>query len=213
MKRLILLSLLAILASVTCGGLSADTWTAFSYGGGNPLTDGSPADMVFTLCSNHLSLNSSKITTIGNSSAMTWTLLFSGDWAACGTIDGSGDYIPDPYASFVQEGQGGDIQWANHTPVGYQAPLMLGRRFVGDGAATYTSRWGAPIGEVSASLVLNTHPSIWGSEYNLYEPVMHTFMATYPPVQAVPEPTGLLSLFAGGISLLGFRFKTLKNRK
>ena len=212
MKRLILLSLLAILASVTCGGLSADTWTAFSYDGGNPLADGSPADMIFTLDNNHLILNSSKITTMGNSSAMTWTLLFSGDWAACGTIDESGDYIPDPYASFVQEGQGGDIQWANHTPVGYQAPLMLGRRFDGDGAATYTSRWGEPIGEVSASLVLNTHPSIWGSEYNLYEPVMHTFAASYLPDQAVPEPSGLLSLFAGGISLLGFGFRTLKNR-
>lgn len=204
MKRITLLFAFIIL---TCSQLNADTWTAFNYDGGNPVANGSPSQMAFTFNNNRLSLNSSRIWTVGGSSAMTWTLLFSGSWAACGTIDESGAYIPDVYASFEADGQGGYVRWAGNTPEGYRTRLLVGVPRTGDSAAAYTSRWGSPIGEIRASLALNTHPSIWGSDYNLYESVSHSFSAAYMPVQAVPEPTGLLSLFAGGVSILGFGMK------
>jgi hypothetical protein len=203
LKRIALLFAFIIIA---CSHLSADTWTPFAYDGGNPLATGSPSQMSFTFGNNHLSLNSNSISTVGGSSAMTWNLLFSGNWAVCGTIDESGAYVPDLYASFETDGQGGYVRWANNTPDGHLTSLLVGMPFEGDGATAYTSRWGSPLGEVTASLALNTHPSLWGSNYNLYEPVSHSFNAAYSavhPMAAVPEPSGLISLLAGGISLLG----------
>ena len=197
---------------LACARLGADTWTAFSYSGGNPLANGSPSQMSFTFDNNRLSLNSNRIWTVGGSSAMTWTLLFSGSWAALGTIDESGAVIPDVYANFEADGLGGGyVRWASNTPAGHSTTLLVGVPFEGNGAAAYTNRWGSPIGEVTASLALNTHPSVWGSNYNLYDPVSHSFSAAYEPVQAVPEPTGLLSLLAGSISIMGFMTK--KNRR
>lgn len=204
MKRTALIFTLIIVA---CSQLSADTWSAFTYDGGNPLADGSPGQMSFSFDNNHLSLNSSRVWTVGGSSAMTWSLLFSGNWAVCGTIDEFGAYVPDSYATFESDGQGGYVRWASNTPGGYQTNLLVGMPFEGDGATAYTSRWGSPLGDVTASLVLNTHPSIWGPNYNLYEPVSHSFSAACTPTPAAPEPSGLISLIAGGMSLLGFGMK------
>lgn len=208
------IALLFTFIMLTCSQLSADTWTAFTYDGGNPLATGSPSHMSFTFDNNLLSLNSSSIRTVGGSSAMTWNLLFSGNWAVCGTIDEFGAYVPDVYASFEADAQGGYVRWAGNTPDGYQTRLLVGMPFEGNNATAYTSQWGSPIGEVRASLALNTHPTIWGSNYNLYESVSYSFTAAYTPITAatpVPEPTGLISLLAGAVSMMGFRAK--RNRR
>jgi len=214
MKKITLLIALIIVA---CSGLSADTWSVFTYDGGNPLGTGSPSSMLFTFNNNQLALNSDKVWTAGGSSAMTWRLLFSGNWAVCGTFDENGAYIPDAYATFVIEGLGGYVQWAGNTPSGYQTSLLVGMPFSGDGATVYTSQWGGPIGDVSASLALNTHPTMWGSNYNLYEPASHSFNAEYIPatavVAAVPEPAGMVSLLFGGMAVLGFVGKRKVNRE
>lgn len=207
MKKITLLFAFIIFASAR---LCAETWTAFTYDGGNPLASGSPSQMSFTFDNNRLSLNSNRVWTLGGSSAMTWNLLFSGSWAACGTIDENGAYVPDAYASFEADGLGGYVRWASATPSGYHTNLLVGTPFAGNGAAAYTSTWGSPIENVSASLALNTHPSMWGSDYNLYEPMSYRFSAAYTSVQAVaavPEPIGLVSLLVGGISMLGFGSK------
>lgn len=206
-NQLLISAFVIVLCAFISGvGICADTWTVFSYPGGNPLAPGSASEIVFTLNNGVLSLNTNTIATQGGSSANTWTLLFSGNWAACGTIDDSGGYVPDPYATFHASGQGGHIEWAGSTPSGYTAPLMLGASFAGDGAATYTASWGSPIYDVSSTLVVNRHPTYWGPEYSLYESASHTVYATYAQTAGsmVPEPASLLALLTGGISIAGF---------
>ena len=215
LKRQLLLSVLILtICALTSSGALADAWTVFTYDGSNPVVPGLPSDITFTFDNTHLSLNSSKIATVGGSSSMEWTLLFSGIWAVCGTIDESGNYTADPYASFTAHDQGGSIEWKAGTPSGYATQLILGGSFIGDGASTYVSQWGEPICEVKATLALNTHPSIWGAEYNLYEAASHTFLTQYSPVSPamVPEPMGLLTLLTGAISIAGFGFRARRNR-
>jgi hypothetical protein len=215
LNRLFLMSvlLLALCAIASSGEARADAWTVFVYDGDNPVAPGLPGDITFTFDDTRLSLSSSRIVTVGGSSSMSWTLLSSGNWGVCGTIDGSGNYTPDPYASFNADGEGGSIEWNANTPSGYATQLILGGSFAGNGASTYVSQWGTPIREVAATLALNTHPSIWGAEYNLYEPESHTFMAQYTPDRAtVPEPTGMLTLLGGAISIVGFGFRARRNR-
>jgi hypothetical protein len=216
LNRLFLISvlLLALCAVVSSGEARASSWTVFTYDGGNPVAPGMPSDITFAFDNTHLSLNSSRIVTVGGSSSMSWTLLFSGNWGVCGTIDELGNYTPDPYASFKADGQGGSIEWSADTPSGYATQLILGGSFTGDGASTYVSQWGMPIREVPATLALNTHPSIWGAEYNLYEPESHAFLAEYRPVAtAIPEPTGMLTLLSGAISIAGFGFRARRSRR
>jgi len=207
--------MLALCAFVSSGEARASAWTAFTYSGSNPVAPGLPSDITFTFDNTHLSLNSSKIVTVGGSSSMKWELLFSGSWGVCGTIDDSGSYTPDPYASFKADGQGGSVEWKAGTPSGYATQLILGGSFTGDGASTYVSQWGEPISEVTGTLALNTHPSIWGAEYNLYEAVSHTFVSQYGPMSPppmVPEPMSLLTLLTGAISIAGFGFRARKRR-
>ncbi len=204
--------ILVFCAVVSSGEARASAWTVFAYDGDNPVASGLPSDITFTFDNTRLSLNSSRIVTVGGSSSMTWTLLFSGNWGVCGTIDDSGNYTPDPYASFKADGQGGSIEWNADTPSGYATQLILGGSFTGDGGSTYTGQWRMPIGEATATLALNTHPSIWGAEYNLYLPESHTFVAEYRPAVAVPEPTGMLTLLSGAISIAGFGFRARRSR-
>lgn len=208
-------TLLVALASLVCSGAAgADSWTVFSYPGGNPIAPGYPSEIAFTLHNGMLSLNSSTIATVGGSSSTTWKLLFSGNWAVCGTVDESGSYARDPYATFVASGQGGHIEWAGNTPLGYSAPLMVGASFAGAGASNYTCQWGRPINDVTATLALNRHPTFWGPEYNLYDSVEHTFYASYAQgASPVPEPMGLLTLLTGAVSLGGFAHRTRRRAK
>lgn len=215
LRRQLLLSVLMLtICALTSSGAFADAWTAFTYDGSNPVAPGYPSDITFTFDNTNLSLNSAKIVTVGGSSSMKWTLLSSGSWGVCGTIDESGNYTADAYASFTAHDQGGSIEWKAGTPVGYTTQLILGGSFTGDGASTYVSQWGEPICEVKATLALNTHPSIWGAEYNLYEAASHTFLTQYSPMSPplVPEPMGLLTLLTGAISIAGFGFRARRNR-
>lgn len=209
-----LCTLIAFATLVFSGAAVADSWTVFSYPGGNPIAPGYPSEIAFTLHNGMLSLNSDTIATVGGSSSTTWKLLFSGNWAVSGTVDESGSYAPDPYAKFVASGQGGHIEWAENTPIGYSAPLIVGASFAGDGASSYTSQWGRPISDVTATLALNSHPTFWGPEYNLYDSVGHTFYAAYAQGAApVPEPTGMLTLLTGAVSLAGFAHRTRRRAK
>jgi hypothetical protein len=91
---------------------------------------------------------------------------------------------------------------------------MLGASFAGNNASTYVCGWGTPICEVTATLALNSHPTYWGPQYNLYDAVDHTFYAPYVQGSAVvPEPMGLLTLLTGAVSLAGFAFRARRSAK
>lgn len=191
---------LAVACILLACAAQADTWVAFRNTGNPPLPS-YPDSLVFSLEDDVLSLNAYEIVTVGGSSSMTFALLFSGTWAACGSIVDS-RLVPDPYATFIASGPGfGRVDWALGTPRGYKAQLMLGKPFEGDEAATYLSSWGQPQGYVTGTLVLSRHATFRGPDYTIYERLAHTFEVPYSGLE-IPEPASLL-LLASGVTLIG----------
>lgn len=196
MKLLILI----LLVMLTASSIYADTWTVFEMDPSwTPSDEYCPRDLTFSFTDGRLSLNS-RATSIGGggSSTHVWELVFSGNWAAVGTIDESGNLVRDPYATFVQEGYGGYIDWASDTPYGYTAPLLLGCLFNKDGAMTYRNfADGKPVGDpITGTLVLWDHLALRPLEYDTYIRQSHEFSATF-----VPEPSSMatLSLAVSGL--------------
>ena len=165
-------------------------------------SEGGPRAIIFTLANDTLSLNTTGISTGGGgSSTRVWELLFSGNWAAFGTIDSSGSLVPDLYATFLYDGHGGRVQWARNTPFGYTAPLMLGSSFIGDGAATYYDySYSEPTGRSTrGTLVLWSSLARRPLEDDTYTARSHTFYV----VSNIPEPSSVLALFCGLVCLAG----------
>ncbi|MEN6372374.1 MAG: PEP-CTERM sorting domain-containing protein [Armatimonadota bacterium] len=204
--RFLLLSMLTIL---TISGVHADTWTVFQMDPSwTPSDKYCPRDLTFTFSDGRLSLNSRATSTGGGgSSTHAWQLLFSGSWAATGTIDNSGSLVRDPYATFNYDGYGGHIDWASDTPSGYTAQLLIGYRFNGDGAATYQNYEGEqPVGEpVMGTLVLWDYLALRPLEDDLYTLQNHAFTVT-----AIPEPSSLPAL---GIVLSGLGATIIKKKR
>lgn len=155
-------------------------------------------DMTFTFDGRSLSLNTGTITgTTHNGDHWVVQLLFSGTWGICGSFDyGTGNLTPDPYATFVGDGNGsGHIQWASGAPLGHTTTLLLGYPFSGDGASTYTTiRSGVPVAQAASTIALNWYRTNVSREWmDEYQGVWRDFAVT----NAVPEPSSLLCLACG----------------
>lgn len=186
--KFVILILLAVLVS---GVAWAESWTVFSI---DPSLSDGPADITFTFKNNHLTLNNSAVHTPAGSSYQGWFVHLMGQWAVMGTIDQSGDLLPDPYATF--DNQGWRIQWSPNTPTGYVAPLLLGYSFNGDGADNYEGYWldegtyeRHPNGQSATGTLVLKEYTYYPREY-AYTKLSNTFYTTNP----VPEPSSLAAL-------------------
>ncbi|MBI2844407.1 MAG: hypothetical protein HYX78_13500 [Armatimonadetes bacterium] len=211
--RLAIFCLAALFAVSGTTSSYAGSWTVFELAPWEEPGEGGPRNIVFTFENNVLSLNTEAVSVgSGGSSTQVWQLLNSGSWAAIGSVDGSGDLVADPYASFVTNGFGGYVEWSPDTPTGYTAPLLLGHSFNGNGAATYQSySFGEPVGEpVSGTLTLWSYLPRRELEDDTYTPVGHTFYASNVAgsVPAVPEPLGIVALISGLVGLAGIAFRS-----
>lgn len=182
---------------------SAATWTVTALGDDVEMqTEWDFRDITFTFENNTLSLNTSWIGTWPGSSCEGWELLSAGRWAVCGTIDESGYLLPDQYATFDIENNGGHVRWAQDTPSGYVAPLLLGHSFIGDGSATYSNRiYENIIDSTDGTLVLRDYLPMRLDEQDFYTADQYTFYATNPA--SVPEPSGISVLIPSILGLAG----------
>ena len=138
---------------------------------------------------------------VGGSGTWRREPLLTESWATAGTIHGSGNLIPDPYAVFNVQDSGGHIDRAVDTPFDYSSSLLLGHRFNDDGAATYYDiEYEQPTGRsTTGSLVLWSCLAI-----RILEDVGHTGHNQDPPAIHTPEPAGILAFFCGAAALSGF---------
>jgi len=193
-------------------------WYTYDIYNPNPDTGGNPVECTeeyyyahfpdrfrFTFDGNSLQLKGTHIQSVGGSSSTACDLLLSGSWAVCGTVAG-GILTPDPYATFIGDGNGGSIQWAANTPFRHTANLLVGYSFAGDGAATYYPNFWSPPpppwDSVQGTLMIRRYSPYMGYGYpDSYTGKTHSFSVTY-----VPEPGGLLTLGVGGLGArLGLR--------
>lgn len=193
----ILCILFSFLTASVCLGA---TWNLAALSD-NTETEGDFKDITFTFENNTLALNTEAIATWPGSSCEVWQVIFSGNWAVCGTVDGSGNLISDTYATFDINGNGGHINWAQNTPSGYVAPLLIGYSFTGDGSVTYTNRiYDNVIDTTNGTVVLRNYLAMRLDEQDFYTHLDHAFYATYP---TVPEPGSIITLMSGLIGLVG----------
>lgn len=164
----------------TASAWAAD-WEVLDY---YPQAD--PGSIVFTFGDDVLSINQTSVFRQGGSSGGLSTLHFAGIW---GVVSRSADmYDPDPLARFVITGDGtGYVDWAAGAPHGYQAYLLLGHRFDGNGAAIYHRTY-PPEYDVTGTLVLGER---FGNGI-YYRNVYNTF-----EVVNTPEPSAMLALIYG----------------
>lgn len=202
---------ITLLTAVAGGTARCDSWTVQQLVGTNPYGGHTYRSIVFIFDGTYLTLNTNYIETYDMvATILETTLIASGNWAVCGSVR-NGEWTPDPYATFVIEGNGGHIEWAFNTPAGYITDLLLGASFIGNGAARYDwtmPAYGYPVwqsGSVTATLIRDyRHDGFWPSEcYAIVQPVSHTFVATYP----VPEPSSILALICGLGSIAYWRRK------
>jgi hypothetical protein len=191
MIRLVLCAI-AIIALIG-GPAGAEEWVVFGI---SPDEADGYSSITFDFSNNVLSLNTFSIGTAGGSSNESWTLLFSGVWAAMGTVDTANDLTPDPYATFIYDGTGGHVHWAADTPEGYTAQLLLGYSFNGDGAPTYSSYYYGDYVPIAGTLVLRDRV-FSAPDLDQFANTSHTFYAT------VPEPSSLLALVCGLVGMGG----------
>jgi hypothetical protein len=201
-KKLLLSVFLLLLVSIS-GTAFSESWILF-VNLGNPPINGNPNEMVFNLNNNVLSLNTPNIITVGGSSSMSYSLLFSGQWAVCGQVDNAGQLIQDPYASFVVDGDGsGHIAWSTTTPYGYTTNLLLGADFTGNGASSYAGSWyGMGVDPVAGTLVLQQQQTTYRTNVLYSDMGYHVFQIAKNP-QVVPEPSGLIGMILVGSAAFG----------
>lgn len=207
------LSVLAgLLLFVSLRMCAAESWVVFQVPDVylDLIPAGSPTAMIYTLENDLLTLNTNSITAESGSSTKSWTLLLSGTWAAFGTVDSSGVLTPDPYATFVPDGYNGFVRWVANTPSGYTAPLLLGWRFVGHGAATYEEYVDyQPDGVLTTgTIVLWSHLPLRPHEQDIYTAESGVLTATN-----VPEPGGFLALMTGFVGLAGLVIRRRRRRR
>lgn len=194
---------ICILLSLTASYAAAESRTLFQWSssmGTNPVEWG-PTDITFTFEDNQLSLNTHAVQTVGGSSAIRWELMFSGEWAVCGSIVDN-QLIRDPYATFIpSDNHNGSVQWAENTPVGYSTHLLLGADFEGCGKRSYTPLYGGIRGApISGTLVLMEAPAFRADYYYKYWKEAEGF-AAYAPSMAVPEASSLALALPGILGL------------
>jgi hypothetical protein len=199
MQRIAVVLCVIALALTLGQAASAENWTVFQADENE--VSGEISAIIFTLDKNILSLNTPGLTERAGSSAENYELLFSGTWAACGTVDGSRNFVPDPYAKFVMDGYGGSVVWADGTPKGYSAPLMLGCSFKGDGAAEYQNALGyEPADKVKGTLVVWDSLPMFPGAREVYNPVDHTFKVVHSV--PAPEPSGIAAVLVTAVTAL-----------
>ena len=202
MRRFLLLMVFSVMiVSAMCNSVSAERWVVYDYCyWGN----GSAGSIYFDFDGQNLMLGSKSYSWNGYTEKITSTLLLSGTWAACGTIQGN-MMTPDPYAQFVATPDGtGSVSWLPGTPQGYTAPLIIGARFDGSGAASYEPSYD----RFTASAVVWTRVNMSGiSNRDSYFSADHTFYAT---CNSVPELSSLFALSAGIGSIGGIIIRKRK---
>lgn len=187
-----------------------------------------PSTITFLLSGNQLLLNNTLIYQPGGSGAWSRLLHLTGTWAACGTVDVYGSLVADPYASFVilantipppappDDGHYprrdwidawyclGYVRWSPDTPNGYAAPLMIGARFVGDGAVAYHYEDDCITSDAMGTVVLQDTYAYSHGHYGVknYTALTHTFR-----VSQAPEPSSMEILLAalGGLGVIARR--------
>jgi len=187
--RLAILLIISLPATV-----GAQDWKVVDY---YPQAD--PGSIVFNYYDDALTINRTSVYRQGGSSGGSSTLHFSGIW---GVISSSmSTYIPDPLAQFVITGDGsGYIQWTNEAPHGYQAYLLLGYRFDGNGAASYYRTY-PPQEYVTGTLVLGER----FGQGMVYKDIYHSF-----EVVNTPEPGSMIALAGGLAGLAGLMVRRRK---
>lgn len=187
-----------------------------------------PSTITFLFTDNQLLLNNAFIFQSGGSGAWSRLLRLTGTWAACGTVDLDGSLIADPYATFVilastvpaaaPPDDGcyplapwvdrwyclGYVRWSPDTPDGYAAPLMLGARFAGDGAAAYHYEDDYVTSDAVGTVVLQDTYAYSHGHYGVekYAALSYTFWAAQ-----APEPSTMVTVLAalGGLSVVARR--------